>query len=58
MKATKEAATRPRIKQAFRLSVSALSDALGYSSVSYFSRAFKSAFGQSPQQRLNASAPE
>lgn len=35
-----------------RLSVSETADALGYSSVYYFSRAFKRAFGQSPQQWL------
>jgi AraC-like DNA-binding protein len=34
------------------LSVSETADALGYSSVYYFSRAFKRAFGQSPQQWL------
>ncbi|TVP75160.1 MAG: AraC family transcriptional regulator [Puniceicoccaceae bacterium] len=36
------------------LSVSDTADALGYSSVYYFSRAFKRAFGQSPQQWLRA----
>jgi AraC-like DNA-binding protein len=36
------------------LSVSETADALGYSSVYYFSRAFKRAFGQSPQQWLKS----
>lgn len=35
-----------------RLSVSETADALGYSSVYYFSRAFKRAFGKSPQNWL------
>lgn len=35
-----------------QLSVSETADALGYSSVFYFSRAFKRTFGQSPQQWL------
>lgn len=37
-----------------RLTVSETADALGFSSVYYFSRAFKRAFGQSPQQWLKA----
>lgn len=41
-----------------RLSVSAVAEALGYSSVYYFSRAFKRAFGRSPQQWLKASSVE
>jgi len=39
-----------------RLSVSETADALGFSSVYYYSRAFKRAFGQSPQQWLKAQA--
>lgn len=41
-----------------RLSVSDAADALGYSSVYYFSRAFKRAFGQSPQQWLKANSSQ
>jgi len=37
-----------------RLSVTETAEALGYSSVYYFSRAFKGAFGQSPKKWLNS----
>lgn len=40
-----------------RLSVSETADALGFSSVYYFSRAFKRAFAQSPQQWLKGHKP-
>jgi len=41
-----------------RLSVSETADALGFSSVFYFSRAFKRAFGLSPRDWQNAHSPQ